>query len=79
MTRLAVNRWILLSCCTQEHNSSWVMHKYIPKGGTSCHEALQNMLDGMANNGVLAILLQEVFKATPTAQLFFTRSAHSGQ
>ena len=48
-------------------NSSWVMHKYIPKGGTSCHEALQNMLDGMANNGVLAILLQEAFKAAPTA------------
>ena len=43
------------------------MHKYIPKGGTSCHEALQNMLDGMIDKGVLAILLQEVFKAAPIA------------
>ena len=41
------------------------MHQCIPKGGTSCHEALQNMLDGMANNEVLAILLQEAFKAAP--------------
>ena len=43
------------------------MHKYIPKGGTSCHEVLQNMLDGMADNGVLAILLQEAFKAAAIA------------
>ena len=43
------------------------MDKYIPKGGTSCHEALQKMFDGMANNGVLAILLQEAFKAAPMA------------
>ena len=42
------------------------MHKYISKGGTSCHEALQHMLDVMANNGVLAILLQEAFKADST-------------
>ena len=49
MTRLAV----LLSCCTQERNSSWVMHKYIPKGDTDCHKLLQNMLDGMADKGVL--------------------------
>ena len=43
------------------------MHKYITKGGTSCHEALQNMLDGMVDNEVLAILLQEAFKAAPMA------------
>ena len=43
------------------------MYKYISKGGKSRHEALQNMLDGMANNGVLAILLQEDFKAAPMA------------
>ena len=41
------------------------MHKYILQGGTSCREALQNMLDGMTDKGVLAILLQEVFKVAP--------------